>query len=160
MLKRTLLTTVVYLLLLGITIGQVQFTQRFEVESHWADDDFYVLPTERGVVGFRMKAENAYGRKDRFQYFTADFQLSAEKPLERELDDFYELVGFDLDRDLLYVLFNKGSQYDDEKAIFEIDIDSRKLKELELTSILEMELQDFWFLTKRLFLWESTITAL
>lgn len=86
--------------------------------------------------------------------------MSAEKPLERELDDFYELVGFDLDRDLLYVLFNKGSQYDDEKAIFEIDIDSRKLKELELTSILEMELQDFWFLTKRLFLWESTITAL
>lgn len=149
MLKRTLLTTVVYLLLLGITIGQVQFTQRFEVESHWADDDFYVLPTEKGVVGFRMKAENAFGRKDQFQYFTADFQLGAEKPIERKLDDYYELVGFDLDRDLLYVLFNKGSQYDDEKAIFEIDIESRRLKELELASILEMELQDFLVFNKK-----------
>lgn len=73
MLKRTLLTTVVYLLLLGITIGQVQFTQRFEVESHWADDDFYVLPTERGVVGFRMKAENAYGRKIGFNILPQTF---------------------------------------------------------------------------------------
>lgn len=147
--KPTLMALTVYLFLTGIAVGQVQFTQRFEVESHWADDDFFVLPTERGVVGFRMKSETPYGRKDKFQFFTTDFQLGADKLLERELEDIYELVGFDLDRSLLYVLFNKGSQYDDDKAIFEINLENQELKELELSSILEMELQDFLVFNKK-----------
>jgi len=147
--KKTLLFPIVYLILMGMAVGQVQFTQRLEVDSHWADEDFFVLPREGGLVGFRMKSETPFGNKDSFQYFTADFQLNAEAPLEKKLEDLYELVGFDLDRDLLYVLFDKGSQFDDGKAIFEINLKERSLAELEIFSILEMELQDFLVFNKK-----------
>lgn len=143
MLKQILLFTIGYLISVGGALAQVQFTQRFEVETHWSDEDFFVLPREGGLVGFRMKPETPFARKDVFQYFTTDYQLKGDGPLEKKLEDLYSLVGFDLDRDLLYVLFDKGSQYNEEKAIFEINLENRKLAEIELSSILEMELQDF-----------------
>lgn len=130
------------------TLAQVQFTQRLEVETQWSDDDFFVLPRENGMVAFRMKSETTYGSKNIFQYVVGDFQLRAESPRQIKLEGFYELVGFDLDGDFLYVLFNKGSQYDSEKAVFEINLENQTMQELALNSILEMELQDFLVFNK------------
>ncbi|WP_154855610.1 transcriptional regulator [Cyclobacterium xiamenense] len=129
--------------------AQVQFTQRLEVDTDWGDDDFFVLPREGGMVAFRMKSDTPYGRKDKFQYLVSDFQLRSEATRLITLDGYYELVGFDLDKEFLYVLFNKGSQYDSEMAIFEINLENQQLRELELNSILEMELQDFLVFNKQ-----------
>jgi hypothetical protein len=45
--------------------------------------------------------------------------------------------------------FNKGSRYTPEKAIFEIDLERKVMVELSLTSILEMEFQDFLVFNKK-----------
>ncbi|MEX0884567.1 MAG: transcriptional regulator, partial [Cyclobacteriaceae bacterium] len=84
-----------------------------------------------------------------FQYIVSDFQLDAESPSQIVLEENYELVGFDLDDKFLYVLFNKGSQYTPEKAIFEIDLERKVMVELSLSSILDMELQDFLVFNKK-----------
>jgi hypothetical protein len=147
--KYNLLNLIVYFLLVGATQAQVQFTQRFEVPTDWSDDEFFVLPRENGLVAFRMKADTPYGRYDRFQYLVTDFQLNADSLLEKKLDDYYQLVGFDLDKGLLYVLFDKGSQYDPDRAVFEINLDNDTLTELALSNVLDMELQDFLVFNKK-----------
>ncbi|MFO7822826.1 MAG: transcriptional regulator [Cyclobacterium sp.] len=149
MINKTLVFTLALSFFFGAIYSQVQFTQRLEVETNWSEDDFFVLPRQDGMVAFRMKSETTYGVKNIFEYLQSDFQLEADSARQIKLEDFHELVGFDLDEDFLYVLFNKGSQYNPEKAIFEINLEDESLSEMSLTSILEMELQDFLVFNKK-----------
>ncbi|MEX2513122.1 MAG: transcriptional regulator [Cyclobacteriaceae bacterium] len=149
MIKQTLIILILCFTGLYSAIAQVQFTQRLEVSTDWADDDFIVIPKFNGMVAFRLTSDKPFGRKNLFQYVVSDFQLEAESPSQIVLEENYELVGFDLDDKYLYVLFNKGSQYTPEKAIFEIDLERKVMVELSLTSILEMELQDFLVFNKK-----------
>ncbi|WP_291367270.1 transcriptional regulator [Cyclobacterium sp.] len=149
MINKTLVLSLALFFFFVAAFSQVQFTQRMEVETKWSEDDFFVLPREQGMVAFRMKSETAYGTKNIFEYLTSDFQLEGDSAREIELEDFYELLGFDLDEDFLYVLFNKGSQYNPEKAIFEINLKNHAVNKMLLTSILEMELQDFLVFNKK-----------
>jgi hypothetical protein len=70
-----------------------------------ADDEFIVIPRYNGMVAFRLTSDKPFGRKNLFQYVVSDFQLEAESPRQIVLEDNYELVGFDLDDQYLYVLF-------------------------------------------------------
>ncbi len=149
MIKKTLIFLVLLAAYSFQSIAQVQFTQRLEVTTEWTDDDFIVIPRNVGMVAFRLVSDKPYGRKNLFQYVVSDFQLEAESPRQVTLEDNYELIGFDLDGDFLYVLFNKGSQYSTEKAIFEINLKDKTMVELSLSTILEMELQDFLVFNKK-----------
>ncbi|SHN27115.1 hypothetical protein SAMN04488057_11575 [Cyclobacterium lianum] len=146
---RTLLLSFILSFICVLGHSQVQFTQRLELETKWMEDDFFVLPRDGGMVAFRMRSESGYGTKNIFEYVQADFQLEADSARQIVLEEFHELVGFDLDGQFLYILFNKGSQYNPEKSIFEINLETQSLNEMSLTSILEMELQDFLVFNKQ-----------
>jgi hypothetical protein len=63
--------------------------------------------------------------------------------------DFYNLLGFDLDRHLLYVLFQKGEAPASEKLIVEINLSTGEHTEIPVNAILGMELQEFFVLNKQ-----------
>jgi hypothetical protein len=130
--------------------AQVQFTQRLEVETQWADDEFIVIPRNEGMVAFRFVSEKPFSRRNVFQYVVSDFQLHADgSPHQFSLNENYELLGFDLDDQFLYVLFHKGSQYSPERSIFEINLKTKEVVELSLSTILNMDLQDFLVFNKK-----------
>lgn len=130
--------------------AQVQFTQRLEVETQWSDDDFIVIPRNEGMVAFRFVAEKPFGRRNIFQYIVSDFQLRADgSPYQIMLNESYDLSGFDLDGQFLYILFQKGTQYSPERAIFEIDLETKQVRELSLSTVLNMDLQDFLVFNKK-----------
>ncbi|EON75071.1 hypothetical protein ADIS_4560 [Lunatimonas lonarensis] len=114
-----------------------------EVPTSWQDDDFIVMPKANGVVAFRVISDRPMGRKNIFQYVVSDYQLNSSDPFTFAIKDFSELIGFDLDGELLYVLFQKGPAYNNERYIYEVNLESRQVAEVSLTSILNLDLQDF-----------------
>ncbi|WP_245189732.1 transcriptional regulator [Lunatimonas salinarum] len=124
-------------------MGQVQFTHRLEVPTSWQDDDFIVLPKANGMVAFRVISERPVGRKNVFQYVVSDHELSSSEPFTFPVNDLSDLVGFDLDGELLYVFFQKGPAYNNERFIYEINLQTANVREVALTSILNLDLQDF-----------------
>lgn len=126
--------------------GQVRFVERMEVKTNWEDDDFIVLQKQRGLVAFRMVTENGFSRNRNLEYFTADLQLDFGEVKQLPVKDFYNLLGFDLDGDLLYVLFQKGEAYPSDKYILKISLVTEDVEEIPLTAILSMDMQEFFVL--------------
>jgi hypothetical protein len=136
-------TILVFYAYVGYNDAQVQFTQRMEVETSWYDDDFIVVPRNEGFVAFRVIADKFQGRKNTFQYVLGDFQLGKEEPSLFSLKESSELIGFDIDRDFLYVLFQKGPTYNNERFIYEINLETKQVAEVSMNSLLNVDLQDF-----------------
>lgn len=138
---------ILFLLLLSCAAtqvsGQVQFTHRMEVPTGWQEDDFIVMPKANGMVAFRVISDRPVGRRNVFQYVVTDYQLSTPEPYTFPIKDLSDLIGFDLDGELLYVLFQKGPAYNNERFIYEINLQTRQVREVSLTSILNLDLQDF-----------------
>ncbi|HLU90555.1 MAG TPA: hypothetical protein VKZ51_12030 [Cyclobacteriaceae bacterium] len=132
--------------------GQVQFVQRLEFETKWDQDDFIILTRADGVVAFRMASEDAFNRERVLQYFTADFQLRSGGMKKLAVESLYNLLGFDLDGDLLYVLFQKGESPSGDKYISEINLSTGDVRDIPLKVILGMELQEFFVLNKQVIL--------
>ena len=126
--------------------AQLQFVQRMEVKTNWEDDDFIVLNKEEGVVAFRMVSENGLSRNRNLEYFTADLQLQSEGVRHLPVKNFFNLLGFDLDGALLYILFQKGEVPTKEKYMVEINLSTGETTEIPLHAILEMEMQEFFVL--------------
>ncbi|MEX2591677.1 MAG: transcriptional regulator [Anditalea sp.] len=131
------------------SFGQVQFTQRMEIETAWEEDDFIILQRDEGLVAFRMVSEKGMNRDRSLQYFISDFQLNPGELKNLPVKDFLNLLGFDLDGDLLYVLFQKGEAPTSEKLIVEIDLSTGDTAEIPVNAILGMELQEFFVLDKQ-----------
>ncbi len=127
----------------GMALSQVQFTQRMEVETQWYDDDFIVLPTEYGLVGFRVVNDKTQSRGNIFQYVVADFQLNQDDLQELSIKENFDLLGFDMHESHLYVLFQKGPTYSNERKILEINLETKQIEETSLNSVLNLDLQDF-----------------
>ncbi len=119
------------------------------METQWFDDDFIVLPTENGLVAFRVVNHKEQNRKNVFQYVVTDFQLNQGDLMEFGLKENYELLGFDLDKEYLYVLFQKGPVYNSERHILEINLETREIDQTTLSSVLNLELQDFLVFNKK-----------
>ncbi|GAB3664622.1 hypothetical protein GCM10028791_40280 [Echinicola sediminis] len=132
-----------------VASAQVQFVQRVEVPTEWDDHDYIVLPTEEGTISFRTKSERGFGAQQRMQYFTTDRQLNASEVFEFPVEDFFNLAGFDLDGELLYLLFQKGESFSSEKIVYEIEIGSQRLRTVEMENVLDMELQEFLVMDKK-----------
>ena len=144
--KRFLLVTLLSFAWHHFTFGQVQFVQRMEVNTKWEDDDFIILNKEEGVVAFRMVSESGLSRDRNLEYFVADRQLQLKGLKQLPVKAFFNLLGFDLDGDWLYVLFQKGDNYSGEKYMVGINLFSNETVEIPLNAILEMDMQEFFVL--------------
>src|SRR5690606_34838023 len=129
--------------------GQVKFVQRAEVNTKWEDDDFIILNKEDGVVAFRMVSESGISRDRNLEYFTANHQLQLKGLRQLPIKAFFNLLGFDLDGDWLYVLLQKGEASTGEKYMVGIHLLTNEAVEIPLNDILEMDMQEFFVLDKK-----------
>jgi hypothetical protein len=136
-------------LLLQISVfSQVMFVDRFEVPSNFFEKDFLVIPRSGGLIAFRVQPEKGLNFKGNLQYFLTDFNLKSDSFKEIRVRDGYDLVGYDLEGDYLYILMQKGSVSTSERYLIEIDLKSEVAKEIPLENIYAMELQEFFVLNR------------
>jgi len=115
-----------------------------EVNTKWEDDDFIILNKEDGLVGFRMVSATGMSRDSNLEYFVADRQLQLKDLKQLTVKTLYNLLGFDLDGDWLYVLFHRGDNYAGDKYMVGINLLTDETVEIPLNAILEMDMKEFF----------------
>jgi hypothetical protein len=127
--------------------AQVMFVNRFEIESKFQDNNFTIIPRQGGLVGFRIQPDKGFNLKSKFQYFLTDYELVSDTFREIAVKDFYDLLGYDLEGDFLYILLQKGEAISDRYMI-EIDLKNDLAKEIDLTNIYTLELKEFFVVNR------------
>ena len=87
--------------------SQVMFVDRFEIPSNFIEKDFIVVAKQGGLVAFRVQPEKGLNFKSNLQYFLTDFNLNSDNLKEIKVRDGYDLVGYDLEGEFLYILMQK-----------------------------------------------------
>lgn len=144
--KRTIALVILALLALE-THAQVMFVSRFEVESKFQDNNFTVIQRQGGLVGFRVQPERGFNLRSKLQYFLTDFELVSDTFREIAVRDFYDLLGYDLEGDFLYILLQKGETIGDRYMI-EIDLKNNSANEVDLSNVYTMELKEFFVVNR------------
>lgn len=129
--------------------SQVQFLERFEINSNFSENNFTILPTSEGLIAFRSLSEKGLGSKKKLQLLEMDYELKSEELSEIKIRDNYELVGYDLDGEFFYAMLQKGTYQTDDRYVIEINLTTKELKEINITNVLDMELSEFLVLNRK-----------
>ena len=123
--------------------SQVKFLSRYEVESDYFDPLFEMVPSASGLVSFRTLPQKGQFNKRTFQYFVSNENLESEGLIELPVKDGYDMVGYDTDKEYLFVLFQRGRTVGANKYVLQINLNDKKGFEYTLGNLLEMELNEF-----------------
>lgn len=141
--KRILLLLFLSVLSHGL-FAQVRFIERFEVKSEMNSPLFEMIQSEAGLVCFRTLPEPGLNMRRVFQYFIADNSLDSEEGIiEFPVKEGYDMLGYDIDQNHLFVLFTKGYALNADKYLLQVNIETKKGLEFVIDNVLEMELVEF-----------------
>jgi len=127
--------------------AQVQFVQRVEQPAKQNEDNYIVMPYKSGVLAFRSHSDRNFTQR-KFQYFITDRQLESADPQEFDLPDYYDIVGYDIEGERLYVLLKKSSLNKDQ-MIFEVELDNGNVNFYKISSTISSELQEFFIIDQK-----------
>ena len=127
------------------SFSQIQFVQRVEQPAKQSEDNYIVMPFKAGLLAFRAQSDRGNFIKRKFQYFLTDQQLNPRDPQEFELPDYYDMIGYDIDGDNLYLLLRKASVNKDQ-IIFKVDLEAGDVNSYKISSVLAAELQEFFII--------------
>lgn len=123
--------------------AQLTFLNRHEVEVKFMENDYMLMMDGERVVGFRTLPEKGFNLKTKLQFFVTDGDLASEPVHEVGIKDNYDLVGYDIDAGVFYALMQKGTSLSTDKYLIAVDLISKEAKEIDLSKLLAMELQEF-----------------
>jgi hypothetical protein len=146
--KKLILTLLFALTLVFSAFPQLMYVDRFEVPSSFNEKNFIVIPRLGGLIAFRIQPEKGLNLKSNLQYFLTDFNLKSDSFKEIRIKDGFDLTGYDLEGDFLYILMQKGTVATSDRYLIEIDLKSEVAKEIPLENIYAMELQEFFVLNR------------
>ncbi|MDR7132261.1 hypothetical protein J2X69_004628 [Algoriphagus sp. 4150] len=134
-----------FLFILGLQVfAQLRFIERYEVASGLNDPLFEMINSELGLISFRTLPEKGLNLKRNFQYFISDSSLnSADGLIEFPVKEGYDMLGYDTDKNHLFVLFTKGSAMNSAKYVFQVDLETKQGLEFIVDNVLNMELVEF-----------------
>ncbi|WP_425635926.1 transcriptional regulator [Algoriphagus yeomjeoni] len=136
---------VLFLSVLGHGLfAQVRFIERFEVESELDAPLFEMIDSEAGLVCFRTLPDKGLSMRRVFQYFIADTRLdSKEGVIEFPVREGFDMLGYDIDHNQLFVLFTQGFALNADKYLLQVDLETKRGLEFVIDNVLAMELVEF-----------------
>ncbi|MCL6257963.1 transcriptional regulator [Aquiflexum sp. TKW24L] len=146
--KKPIFTLLLLFSLAFSAFSQVMYVDRFEVPTSFSDQNFIVIPNLGGLIAFRVQPEKGMNLRRALQYFLTDNNLNSDSLKEIKIKDGYDLMGYDLEGDFLYLLMQKGTVATSDRYMIEIDLKSEIAKEIPLENLYAMELQEFFVLNR------------
>jgi len=136
------------ILLMGVFLGvaseaQVKSIARFEVLGTQYDPTFEMMRTPNGLVSFRTFQEKGLTSNRAFQFFVSDQDLKTKGLIELSMRPGYDMVGYDIDGNSLFVLMTKGTSTSADKYILQVDLDSNQGFEFPAENLLSIDLVEF-----------------
>jgi hypothetical protein len=145
---KVLLLISVFFLFLKVQ-AQVEFVSRFEVPADTYDPAFEMMRTTNGIISFRTFSTKAISGKKVFQFFHSDLDLKTKRLIELPIRDNYEMIGYDVDRDDLFLLLSRGASVTADKYILQVDLETNQGFEFDASSLLNLELVEFLVQNKK-----------
>ena len=116
-----LVTTLLLLTLAQRASAQIEQTERFEIEQKNSDEYFTIISLEEdGLVLVRDK-EKYEGNKQLWQIIVLDTNLQERHKLDVAVNHRYNLLGYEIDESLLYLLFRTGETSTNDLELIEVN---------------------------------------
>lgn len=123
--------------------GQLKFMERYEQVSAPFDPIFEIMRIPDGLVSFRTYQARNLTSSRVFQYFKSDLSLKSNGLIELGIRNGFEMIGYDTDGWMLYILLSRGLNTGAEKYILEIDLQTNQGVEYAAQNLLPLELIEF-----------------
>ncbi|WP_041779598.1 hypothetical protein [Belliella baltica] len=127
------------------SLAQVDFAARLEFEAKFGESNYMTIFNDEGVIGFRTVKESGFKSQKHLEVFQADYNLNATSIKKLPIRENHDLVGYDVDEDKFYLLFQKGGSISaEDRYIIEMTLRTDKATEFDVSNVLEMELKEFY----------------
>lgn len=140
---KRILIVMIFLIPMFAAQAQVEFLSRFEVQGQAYDPVFEMMRIPNGLVSFRTYQERSFSSGKVFQFFKSDFDLKTEGLIELSIRPGFEMIGYDIEGENLFVLMAKGYNTNADKYILQVNLDSNQGFEFSVENLLDMELVEF-----------------
>lgn len=125
--------------------AQVDFLARLEFEAKFGDNNYMTMFNSNGIIGFRTVKESGFKSQMNFEVFEADYNLKSTSIKKLPIKESHDLVGYDIDEDQLYILFQKGSSIaGKDRYLVEMTLRTDEVKEFDISNTLDMDLKEFY----------------
>ena len=119
--NRFLLALFLGLLALPVA-AQLQFKERMETPAESFEPVFELMRIPSGLVAFRTFQSRKLTADLVFEYYLTTDLLQSEPIKEVKVKAGFDMIGYDVDEDQLYVLFAKGDEAAADKYVLHLDL--------------------------------------
>jgi len=123
--------------------AQVKFLSRFEVKGQPYDPAFEMMRIPNGLVVFRTYQARNLSSEKVFQFFKTNQDLKSDALIELNLRPGFDMIGYDIEGNDLFVLMAKGSNSNADKYILQVDLETSQGFEFSVNNLLSIELVEF-----------------
>ena len=139
-----------FLLLLALPVAaQLQFKERMETPAESFEPIFELMRIPSGLVAFRTFQARKLNADLVFEYFLMTDLLQSDTIKEVKIKEGFDMIGYDIDEDQLYVLFAKGDDAAADKYVLHLDLNTQIGMEYAADNLLPMDLVEFLVLDKK-----------
>lgn len=100
--------------------GQVEQTERFEIEKKSSDEYFTVISLEQEGLALVRNKDKYQGNKQLWQIIVLDTQLAEVFNFDIEVHVRHSLLGYEIDKGRLYLLFRTGETTRNSLSLIEL----------------------------------------
>lgn len=142
---------VLFLLLLAFPVAaQLQFKERTEIPAESFEPIYELMRIPSGgLVAFRTFQQRKLNADLVFEYFLSSELLQSDTIKEVKVKEGFDMIGYDIDVDQLYVLFAKGDDAAADKYVLHLDLKTHVGMEYAADNLLPMDLVEFLVLDKK-----------
>lgn len=127
------------------SMAQVDFVARIELNINLGESGYVTLFNNSGIIAFRTVNDKSNDSGLVFEIFQTNADLLSESIKKLSVKKNYELVAYDVNENLFYALFqNKNSPKGKDRYLIEIDLQTQKIEEFDISNILLMDLKEFY----------------
>jgi hypothetical protein len=146
--KRFLIALFLGLLALPVA-AQLQFKERMEIPADSFEPIFELMRIPSGLVAFRTFQPRKLNADLVFEYYITTDLLQSEPIKEVKIKEGFDMIGYDVDEDQLYVLFAEGDEAAADKYVLHLDLSTQIGVEYVADNLLPMDLVEFLVLDKK-----------
>ncbi len=103
-----------------IALGQVQQTERFEIVQKDSDEYFTIISLKEVGLALIREKDKYNGNKKLWEIIILDSDLVEKRKIEVEINQRHVLLGYEIDKNQLYLLYRTGETTKNSLELIEI----------------------------------------
>lgn len=119
--RKTLATVILAFLIWSPSGAQVEQTQRYELIKKNSEEYFTVISLERDGLALVRDKDKYKGNKQLWEIIVLDTDLEEKVRLDIEVNQRHNLLGYEIGKDVLYLLYRTGETTKNSLELVEVD---------------------------------------